>query len=160
MPTKTSSLARQLRKRGPFACDQEEAYLSLLRSASLLEGPFHALFKSVGLTESSYNVLRILRGHHPDGLASQEIGPQMVVRVPDVTRLVDRLVDRGYACRQRDQDDRRVITVKATRAGLNLLGRLDDKVTELHRGQFNNLSERELKTLVRLLEKSRSDQDC
>src|SRR6185295_12051428 len=86
------------------------------------------------------------------GRPSGEIGRDMITRVPDVTRLVDRLETMGLATRCRIEEDRRVVKVKIAKAGLDLLARLDDPLRELHRGQFTALTKAELAELNRLLE--------
>ena len=58
------SLKDQVGKQQPFESGAQEAHLNMLRTASKLAGPFHALFKRHKLTDASYNTLRILRGHH------------------------------------------------------------------------------------------------
>ena len=152
---KQSTLQHELRKRRPFEVPEEEAYLNVLRTAAALAGEFTRLFRGVGLSESSYNVLRILRGHHPAGVPSQAIGPQMVTLVPDVTRLVDRLEEAGLAERIRTEHDRRVVLVRITKAGLDLLAKLDRPVTELNKRQLGHLTRKELAELSRLLVKAR-----
>lgn len=148
-------LRTEIGKKKPFDLPEEEAYLNLLRTGSMLDAAFARLLRPAGLTESSYNALRILRGHHPTGVPSQNIGTQMVARVPDVTRLVDRLVETGLASRERTEHDRRVVIVRITRAGLELLGRLDAPIRALHKRQLGHLSRAELAELSRLLAKAR-----
>lgn len=152
----TSLLARQLGKKNGFDAPQQEAYLLLARAAGQLTAPLNELFKKHGLTESSYNVLRIARGHGSQGVPSQSISPVMVQRVPDITRLVDRLIGKGLVTRRRCEEDRRVTYVVATAAGVQLLKKLDREVATLHGQQFAGLSESELTRLVKLLEKSQA----
>ncbi|WP_428388299.1 MarR family winged helix-turn-helix transcriptional regulator [Mucisphaera sp.] len=149
-------LQKELGKKKAFTCPTQEAYLNIVRTHHELSEAFTKLFKSYGLSESAYNVLRILRGHHPQPVPSQEICGQLVVRVPDVTRLVDRLVTQGLADRQRTEEDRRLVLVSITRQGLDLLKRLDAPLTDLHNKQLGRLSETELNRLSRLLEKARA----
>ena len=157
----TSTLREELNKHHPFESPRIEAYLNIVRTASVLGGDFHALFKAAGLTEASYNVLRILRGREdqigPDcrGVRATDIADDMVVRVPDVTRLVDRLVDRGLAERARCTEDHRVVYVKVTPAGRAVLDALDRPVRDLHERQLAHMSADELNQLNRLLERAR-----
>src|SRR5205823_12001244 len=97
-------------------------------------------FQAHGLTGPQYNVLRILRGHGGDGVPCHEIGGQTVARTPDVTRLVDRLEAAGLAERARTAADRRVVLVRITPAGRELLARLDQPVLDLHRQALAHLS--------------------
>ena len=149
-----SQLHRELKQEKPWAL-QDEAYLNLQRSAEVLLDSLSVLLKPYQLTAPQYNVLRILRGAGPKGLACGQIGERMLNRDPDVTRLADRLETTGLVSRSRDSQDRRVITIRITKLALELLDRLDEPVRELHRRQFQKLSNPQLVTLIELLESSR-----
>lgn len=153
------TLKDQVGKQRPFESQAQAAHLNMLRTASKLAGPFHALFKQHRLTDASYNTLRILRGHHQageeQGVRASKIGCQMVVRVPDVTRIVDRLVGIGLAERNACSHDRRVVFVKITPDGLDLLNRLDTPVNQLHEQTLGHMTDAELDKLNTLLEKAR-----
>src|SRR5262245_13247293 len=148
-------LQAELRKKRPFDVPEEEAMLNLQRTLDALAAPFEQLFRERGISDSQYNVLRILRGVGADGLPCSEIGERMVSRDPDITRLVDRLEKAGLVERARIATDRRVILVRLTPAGLKLVGELDKPVMELHRRQLGHLTRAELATLNRLLVKGR-----
>ncbi len=148
-------LAQSLKKRDDFANPRQAAYLALARTASDLGCDLAELFRGHGLTPSTYNALRVLRGHRPDGLPSQDIAPQLLDRGADVTRLIDRLVKQGWAERTKDKSDGRIVRVQITRQGLSLLKRLDGQVMDIHDRQFAGFSEAELDRLLRLLEKAR-----
>ena len=145
------SLGDAIKKRRAFDLVEQEVYLNLLRTAEALEGEFAQLFKPRGLSSASYNVLRILRGAGPEGLPCQEVGARMVSRLPDVTRLVDRLEEAGLVQRARVERDRRVVLIKVTDAGLQILKDLDAPILELHKSQLGHLSADELAQLNRLL---------
>lgn len=153
------SLAEEIGKKRPFDSPEQEAYLNILRTSACLTTEFERLFRSAGLSEATYNALRILRGHHKpgpgSGVPSQTIGKQLITNVPDVTRLVDRLVEAGLAERCRIEEDRRVVMVKITKAGLDLLARFDKPLRELHEQQLGHLSRKELEQLNQLLVKAR-----
>lgn len=135
------------------ASDAELAHVAILRAADRLDKPIRDLLTGHGLTAQQYNVLRILRGAGPDGLATLEIGRRMITRVPDVSRLVDRLVKAGLARRQRSSADRRVVQIVATNRALELLAAIDRPMAKLHRTHAGALSDRQLKTLHKLLAK-------
>jgi DNA-binding MarR family transcriptional regulator len=149
-------LEREIRQRTPVAEPAARALLSLLRSAALL-GQEHARFlRPHGLTPAQYNALRILRGAHPDTLPCGEVGARLVAPVPDVTRLLDRLAARGLVRRERDPADRRVVRVGITAGGLERLAALDVPLAAWIRERLGGLSDRELESLSRLLERARS----
>lgn len=139
----------------PFEAPEQEAYLNLLRTANWLEAEFNRLFKRQGLSHATYNILRILRGHRGQPLSCSAIGEQMVTQVPDVTRLIDRLEQRGLVSRERTPTDRRVVMVQISEAGLGLLAELDEPVAALHRQQLGHLTRRELDQLSAMLVKAR-----
>src|SRR5690606_2268200 len=107
-------LLTEIKQRKPFACREEAVYLSIIRTADKLGRRFSEMMKSVDLSPTQYNVLRILRGAGGDGLACGAISERMVTRDPDITRLLDRLEKRGLVARSRDKEDRRVVTARIT----------------------------------------------
>lgn len=158
-PPATDGLARRIRKKHPFSCPEQEAYLNLVLAREVLGEAWLRLFKSQDLSESTYNVLRILRGEHPEGVPVLEIRRRMVNRVPDVTRLVDRLEEMKLVKRVRCERDRRVIYCHITAAGLERLTALDRATLDLHKTQLGHLTEVELRTLSDLLSKAREPND-
>ncbi len=148
------TLADEIGKKKPFESPEQEAHLNVQRTASVLGAPFGALFKPHGLTEATYNILRILRGAAvtgPGRRACHEIAEQLIAQGPDVTRLVDKLEKQGLAERCRCDKDRRVVYVQITRKGLDILARLDAPTMRLHREQLGHMTRAELAELNRLL---------
>ncbi len=149
-------LAREIHKSGPFSSPTQEAYLNLVRTFALLSQDFDRLFRRHGLSGSTYNLLRILRGSGDTGRTCGEIRDHMVWRVPDVTRLADNLVRRGLASRARGEGDKRTVRLFATAKGLRLLARLDQAVLDLHTQQLGHMTEAELAAFSRLLHAARN----
>jgi DNA-binding MarR family transcriptional regulator len=157
-----SKLASELKKRRPFEVVEEEVYLNVLRTAQWLQHDAERVLKPYGLSEATYNVLRILRGARSEGRESGEMGlpclevaSRMVTRVPDITRLVDRLIARGYVTRTRSEEDRRVVRVAITDQGLDVLKELDGPIVDCVVRQLSALTRTELDDLNRLLVKAR-----
>jgi DNA-binding MarR family transcriptional regulator len=151
----TPSLQSELKQRKPFGSLEQEAMLSIARTAALLEHGTAEALKPHGLTPTQYNALRILRGAEPEGLCRNEIRDRLVARVPDATRLLDRLHEMGLVARERESDDRRFVRSRITPAGLDLLRPLDDVVQKLHANQLGHLGERKLRALIGLLGEAR-----
>jgi DNA-binding MarR family transcriptional regulator len=152
-----SRLQQQLRQSRPFASLAEEVVLNLIRTADFLRTAENAELKPHGLSAPQYNVLRILRGAGKAGHPCQEIGNRMVARVPDVTRLLDRLEQAGHIRRERGSDDRRVVQVNIEKRALQLLAKLDAPMAALAPKLLAGLSGRELQSLNELLVKARGD---
>jgi DNA-binding MarR family transcriptional regulator len=134
---------------------EDRIFVALLQAADALGLEADQLIKSSGLTAAQYNVLRILRGAGPDGLACRGIGDRMISHDPDITRLLDRMEKRSLISRERQTEDRRVIKTRITKEGLDLLKTLDHPVRELHHRQFHHMPAARLKTLLELLEQVR-----
>jgi DNA-binding MarR family transcriptional regulator len=109
------------------------------------------------MTRTQYDALRILRGSHPEALACSEVGERMVTPVPDVTRLLDRLEGRGWVERRRAAEDRRVVLVAITGAGLGLLERLDPQVAGWIERRFVPFTRPAVDALVGTLETLRQE---
>jgi DNA-binding MarR family transcriptional regulator len=134
---------------------EDRIFVALLQAADSLGLEAEQLIKSAGLTSAQYNVLRILRGAEPQGLACSGIGDRMISHDPDITRLLDRMEKRNLISRERQTNDRRVIKTRITKQGLDLLKTLDQPVRDLHQRQFQHLPAARLKTLFELLEQLR-----
>lgn len=147
-----AGLAREIHKRGPFQSPAQEAFLNVMRTASVLSSDFERLFKKHGLSAATYNALRILRGAGDEGRRCTEIGQHLVAEVPDVTRLIDRLEAAGLVKRSRGgADDRRVVNVRITAPGLAVLKKLDQPVHDLHQRQMGHMARGDLQALSALL---------
>lgn len=124
-----------------------DTYLALMRAHERLTAGTAALFKGHGLTQATYNVLRILRGAGDTGLPCNAVGERLVNRVPDVTRLLDRMERDGLVRRERSASDRRVVLAFLTPEGKTRVDALDDPVMALHGAQFDAFTARELEAL-------------
>jgi DNA-binding MarR family transcriptional regulator len=129
---------------------EERVFQSLQLAADhLLRGEIEVL-RLADLTFPQYNVLRILRGARPEALSCGAISQRMLNRDSDLTRLLDKLDERGLVKRVRDAQDRRMVTTAITDAGLQLLRRLDDPVERVHRNQLKHMTPKQLETLLEL----------
>ncbi|MEM9413913.1 MAG: MarR family transcriptional regulator [Planctomycetota bacterium] len=161
-----ATLRDDVKKRHGFDSPRQEAYLNLSRTQSEASAALTALLKTYGLSEATYNILRILWGvdRYPDAgrrsLPCGEVAERMVTRVPDITRLMDRLEQAGLIARERSDADRRVVLARISPAGRAMLRKLAPKVARVERAMFPALSDRELATLSRLLEKARVVGEC
>ncbi len=141
-----------------FASPAQEAVLNVFATSSWITSEIQAALSPHGVTQAQFNVLRILRGKHPDHYACSEIAERLLDRTPDVTRLLVRLESRGLIRRQRAEHDRRVVEVEITDAGLDVLSALDAPVQDSIDRTAAHLSDDELRTLSELLERLRTDQ--
>ena len=149
---------RELIHQTQFASPAQEALLNVMATASWLSGEVSAALAPHGVTQAQYNVLRILRGRHPESYTCSEVGERLLDRTPDVTRLLARLEAAGLARRQRAEHDRRVVQVGITDAGLALLAEIDAPLQETMTRLGRHLTDRDHARLSALLETLRTDQ--
>jgi DNA-binding MarR family transcriptional regulator len=131
---------------------EARVFIALQKIADALAQEVEQLLRTHGLTAAQYNVLRILRGAEPEGLACNNISERMISHDPDMTRLLDRMEKRALITRQRQKDDRRVVKTRITPVGLDLLTGLDQPIREVHKRQFQHIPAARLKTLAELLD--------
>ena len=145
----TASSAKRRSK--TFDSPRQEAYLNLWRTFDRLRILEDELFAQHDLTAQQYNALRLLRGEHPGTLATLDISKRLISRAPDITRLLDKLDERGLVARQRPPQNRRLVQVSITAAGLDLLSQLDGAVRACHEQQLGHLTNQQLTALIKLL---------
>jgi DNA-binding MarR family transcriptional regulator len=152
-------LKRELQQRKPFDSVQQEVVLSIERTAGEVTQPLAEVLRGAGLSQSQYNVLRILRGAGEDGLACGLISERMVRREPDLTRLLDRMESRGWVTRARDETDRRIVRAYVTDEGLDLLATLDEPIQASLKRSLAHVPVARLRELLALLEEVRDKPD-
>lgn len=146
---------RTTRRSRRFDSLEQEAFLNLWRTYDRLRIEEDRLFERYGLTPQQYNTLRVLRGEAPDGLPTLALAERLVSRAPDITRLVDKLADRGLLERKRSPQNRRTVQVTITEPGERLLDEMAGDVRDCHARQLGHLSRDDLKHLIALLKQAR-----
>jgi DNA-binding MarR family transcriptional regulator len=145
------TLQQDLKQTKPFRSLQQEAYLAVVRTATSLTDAMEDLLKPKGISATQYNVLRILRGSGADGLCRNALRDRMLTRMPDMTRLLDRMEEAGLVVRAREGEDRRMVLTRITPKGRRLLDELDAPVLALHKRQLARLTDAQLRSLSDLL---------
>ncbi len=143
------ALSRRL-SQPQFADPMQEALLGLLVAATTLNDLMDELCAMHRITRPQYNVLRILRGVHPQGHARSEIARRMIDRAPDVTRLVDRLQARGLVKRSRGNEDQRQTLTSITAKGLKLLAKMQPQIDAAVGARLGGLNDADYRDLSRL----------
>ncbi len=155
MDVMTTLETRPARKGRRFDSLEQEAFLSLWRTYDRLRAFEDELFAQYVLTPQQYNALRLLRSAHPQPIRTLDLAARLVSRAPDITRLLDKLEKRGLIVRERPANNRRVVRIGITAAGIALLKELRRPIAECHMQQLGHLSARELRELVALLRAAR-----
>jgi DNA-binding MarR family transcriptional regulator len=150
-----ANLKLEILQEPAFSSPEEEALLNLVRTSDCLGRAFQQKIRGWGLTATQYNVLRILRGAHPNALPCAAIGERMIAAEPDITRLLARLKRLKLIRQQRDRHDRRVVLTAIADSGLELLRAMDPTVRNAPKELLGRMRQEEITELVRLLEIAR-----
>ena len=137
-----------------FESNKAKAMVNLLYTHNWFRDLHKAIMKKYGLQNQHYNVLRIVNGKYPDPVTPGYIKEVMLDKSPDVTRLVDKLVAMELVTRCPKRDNRRVMEIKMSDKGRELMPKLNEEVRQVTNHTFN-LSEEEAETLSTLLDKAR-----
>jgi DNA-binding MarR family transcriptional regulator len=154
-PARPLSIQEELKQSKPFHSLGQEAYLALLRTADDMRRRVSLVLEPAGITLQQYNVLRILRGAGTEGLPTLAIGDRMIERTPGVTRLIDRMEEKGWVSRERCAEDRRRVWCRITEKGLRLLAPLDAQVNRVDDSLEEVLDQHELVALIDELDRIR-----
>lgn len=138
-----------------FRNEHQKASINLLFTYGWMMERIREFLASEDITPQQFNILRILRGSHPQPLSTLQIRARMLDKMSDTSRIVDRLVVKGLVKKGICKKDRRLVDVNITEKGLGLLDRLDQRQEQLD-GIFHNITEKEAVTLGRLLDKIRT----
>ncbi len=133
----------------------QEVYLNLWRTYDRLRSIEDDLFAEFELTAQQYNVLRLLKAARPESVPTLSLTDRLISRAPDVTRMIDRLEERGLVTRERRAEDRRVVRVTITPAGIAILNDIAEPLEDCHFRQLGHLSEPDLRRLANLLRDAR-----
>jgi len=148
----TSSHPRVRPAGKPATSLQHAAQLSVIRTGAMLQDDFERMLAPYGLGGAQFNVLRILRGAGTGGLCRNELRDRMLTRMPDMTRLLDRMERSGLVARTRKDEDRRMVTTRLTREGRQLIDSIDADAAREQKRRFRSLSDTQLHALIDLLQ--------
>ncbi len=141
---------------GPrFDSLEQEVYLNLWRTYDRLKEIEDELFAEYALTAQQYNALRILKAERPATVPTLLLAERLISRAPDITRMLDRLEQRGLIDRVRPAENRRLVLVGITTAGKQLLRQLERPVRDCHQRQLGHMSAEAMKQLATLLRAAR-----
>ena len=138
-----------------FANEFNKAAVNILFTSSWLYNINAARLKAFDITPEQYNVLRILRGTHPQPMMLADITSRMIDKSSNATRLVEKLRQKGFLKREICEDNRRQVDISITDKGISILKKVDSEESEWL-ATLKNISKSEAQELNRILDKLRS----
>lgn len=140
-------------KQQKFSSVEQEGLLNLFIASNYLHAKLDSICWSFKITLAQFNVLRILKGAHPNGYPRGEIMRRMVESAPDVTRLIDRLIKEGLVERYESKEDRRLSLARITKKGINHLSKINPEVDKFISEYSSSLTKSEKEMLSNICEK-------
>jgi DNA-binding MarR family transcriptional regulator len=138
-----------------FRNEYQKAAINLMYTYGWLSEKTKEMFASEDITPQQFNILRILRGSHPQPLSTLQIRERMLDKMSDTSRIVDRLMAKGLVKKGTCKKDRRLVDITISDKGKKLLEKFDTREDELD-GILNNLNKKEAVILSDLLDKIRN----
>lgn len=138
-----------------FKNDRHMAMVNLMYTANWYRDLNKEILKEYNLLPQHYNVLRIVKGKHPDPSCPGDIKKVMLDKGPDITRLIDKLVKMGYIERCLNETNRRSMDIKLTEEGAEILEDMTQKMDKVLEDNFH-LNEKDALLLSNLLDQSRT----
>ena len=142
-------------KQPQFKSEKAKALIHLMVTNGWILEQHKEFFKPYNISKQQYNVMRILRGQHPNGVSVNDIKNRLLDKMSDASRLVDRLVSKGLVERKVNASDRRSAKVILSESGMALLSRIDEKVHQIE-GLLDVITEEEAQVLNQAFEKIRN----
>jgi DNA-binding MarR family transcriptional regulator len=141
-----------------FSSIEQEALLNLFIAANYLKSKIDSICIEYNITLSQFNVLRILKGTYPDGYSRNDIIRRMIEPSPDVTRLIDRLINEGLVERYNSDKDRRLSLARITKKGIDVLKKINPRIDEFLFEYSKTLNRSEKETLSEICERLYAEQ--
>lgn len=143
-------------KQSKFVNNRQKAAINLIYTSNWLTEKLRCFLASEDLTPQQFNVLRILRGSHPEPLSTLQIRERMLDKMSDTSRIVDRLIKKGLVEKKTCKADKRLVDILISEQGLETLQRLDE-----HQGEINDhmrgISEEDAAMLSEILDRARDN---
>lgn len=151
------SILEDIIKTKPIKDPYSRAYLNIMYTGTWLLGRINQVLKPFDLTEPQYNVLRILRGQQGEAMPLFEIQDRMIQKMSNVSRLIDKLLEKGLVVRKECRDNRRKVDIMITKKGLDMLDAVEPNLNSLFDGVSKNLKKEDARVLGELLDTLRKD---
>lgn len=137
-----------------FTSENQKLIINLVFTNNWLTEKIKEFLSEEDITLQQFNILRILRGSHPQPLSTLTIRERMLDKMSDTSRIVDRLVLKGFVVKKTCPTDKRLVDISITGEGKKMLSKIDRKENDMT-AIIANLSQQEMKTLNGLLDKMR-----
>lgn len=141
-------------KTNKFNDEVHKATLNILYTSYWMRDNVSSTMKEIGITSEQFNILRILKGKHPEAMCVKDIASRMIEKSSNVPRILDRLVAKELVMRNTSKEDKRETIISLTDTGIQTLQRANDALAAINK-QTIGINNEEAAVLNQLLEKLR-----
>lgn len=146
-------IAEEIRQK-EFKSAHQKAHLNVMFTSYWLIEQTKEVLKPFDITQQQFNVLKILKGRYPNSCTSNDIKEVMIDKGPDLTRMIDRLLDKGWVTREVCPENRRKLDITITKEGLSVIKKIEPKLKKQFIDQ-TKITSQEASELSRILDKMR-----
>jgi len=139
-----------------FRSPIQKAYLNIIFTGNWIMSRQLEIFKPFGISSQQYNVLRILKGQYPTPVRINTISERMLDQNSNTSRLVDKLLAKGYVERFVCPEDRRAVDVTITDQGVKLLEQIAPEIVRFEEESYQFVTAEESQLISSLLDKLRN----
>ena len=147
-------IEKEIRQQNKFSSEYEKMIVNILFTGSWLDTLNNSRLKPYGITTQQYNILRILRGQHPNPATINMLIERMLDKNSNASRLVEKLRVKGLVTRSTNPNDKRAVSVLITEKGLRVLEEIGTQHISFEK-QFHTITEKEAAQVNALLDKLR-----
>ena len=137
-----------------FPSEHQKLIINLIYTHNWMIAQIKKFLSQYDLTVQQFNILRIIRGQHPNPVTINLLRERMLDKMSDASRVVERLRVKGLVERKKSTEDRRSVEVKITNKGLEVLSKIDEN-NQFFERLLSNLSEGETETMNEYLDQIR-----
>lgn len=139
-----------------FDTPRQRALVNLIYTNGYLMVKMNELFRKHNVSRSQFNILRLLRLNHPKALTQSYIRDNMVDKMPDISRIVERMKVNGYLIKEKRVDDMRNVFITITDKGLKVIESIYAKQKDFDQ-LIDCLNDDEVESLNNILHKIRNN---
>lgn len=127
--------------------------VALMQAGNDVTEDINTTVQQFGLSIQQFNVLRILRGRKGEAASLECVTNEMIHRMSNTSRLVDRLIEKRLVTRKTCENNRRKVEIFITKNGLTMLEEIEPVLEAIEKKLTKTLSETEKKQLFELITK-------
>lgn len=142
-----------------FKSEFQRAYINVIYTAAWLNQLTTQALRPHGISWQQFNILRILRGVHPQPATIKMLTERMIDKMSNASRIVDKLEAKALVVRKTCPDDRRRVDIALTEAGMAALAEASAAVEAMHDLRNEHFGEGEARQLNDLLDALRMVQE-